>query len=267
MTINLRARASRFNQRLSYIYRMPRRERLPRLLRKIANWYLDKRSKGILHIGAHEAAEARFYNDKSVIWIEANPELMPGLLRNIAPFPKQRAFCALLGDAERDVDFKIASNFGASSSVFELGPYSSGPQSLWPGYELQMQKSIHLSMQMLDHFVAERAIDVRRYDHWVLDVQGAELLVLKGAVNSLALCKVISTEISTVEVYKDGALYPEIRKFLAGAGFTPLVEPHSLSMQHGDITFVHISLKQSLYFRFLLFLLAFASADELPAAY
>jgi FkbM family methyltransferase len=259
MTINLWAiGASRFTQRLSYIYRMPRHERLPRLLRKIANHYLDGRKAGVLHIGAHEAAEARFYRDKSVIWVEANPELMPGLERNIAPFPNQRAYCALLGDAERDIAFHIASNCGASSSVFAFGPYSSGAQSLWPDDDLRMQKSIRLSMQMLDHFIACHAIDVRRYDHWVLDVQGAELLVLKGAINSLTLCKVISTEISTVEVYKDGALYPEIRKFLAGFGFTPLVEPHSLSMQHGDITFVHISLKQSLYFRFLLFLLALA---------
>src|SRR3954451_10067274 len=80
-----------------------------RLLRKFANAHLARRSRGILHIGAHEGSdEAGTYKGKNVIWIEANPELMNGLNHNIAA--SHRAFCALLGDRGQVVDFKIASN-------------------------------------------------------------------------------------------------------------------------------------------------------------
>jgi hypothetical protein len=67
---------------------------------------------------------------------------------------------------------------------------------------------------------------------------------------------VISLEISTVEVYKHGALYWEVKQFLSARQFIPLFEPDSLTMQHCDITFIHESLRHSLYFRTLLFLLA-----------
>lgn len=242
--------------RLIGIWRMPSHERFPRLLRKLANAYLSRRSRGILHIGAHEGAEAKWHRNKKVIWIEANPEHMEGLRRNIAAFPNHRAFCGLIGDAKRDVDFHIASNFGASSSVFAFGPYATGADSLWPDANLHMHRTTRLRMRTLDTFLTENVIDAREYDHWVIDVQGAELLVLKGATCGLACCKVLTLEVSTVEVYNGGPLYGEIRETLASAHFIPLVEPYSLNMRHGDVTFIHESMKQSFYLRVLLFLLA-----------
>jgi len=126
---------------------------------------------------------------------------MEALHRNIAPFPNQHACCALLGDSAREVDFNIASNFGGSSSVFAFGPYAVGDKSLWPDTNLQMQKTISLRMQTLDSLISEKEIDPRKYDHWVIDVQDAGLLVLEGATRSLSFCKAVSLEISTVEVY------------------------------------------------------------------
>jgi FkbM family methyltransferase len=219
-------------------------------LRKFANAHLAQRSRGILHIGAHEGSdEALTYQGKNVIWIEANPELMNGLNENIAA--NHRAFCALLGDRRQVVDFKIASNGGASSSVFDLGP---GNESLWPSDNIKMEKTVRLPMTTLDSFVEERGIDLHGYDHWVLDVQGAELLVLHGAKNSLSNCQTIQTEISTVELYTGGVSYPELKRFLIEADFVPLFEPHALTMKHGDIVFVRKSLYRPLWFRCGMFL-------------
>lgn len=250
---------SRLTQQLKYLYRVPRRERFPRLLRKLANDYLDRQRTGIFHIGAHAASEARFYGDTPVVWFEANPELTPKMLENIAPFPRQRGFCVLLGDQSREVDFNVCPDSGGSSSIFALGPYSAGPQSLWPQWDIRMEKTVRLQMETLDSFLPAHGIDPADYNYWVLDVQGAELLVLKGAKESLRHCKVISTEISTVEVYEGGARYEDIKSELASAEFIPLIEPHVLNMKHGDVAFVHRSLANSAYFRFLLSLFSWVN--------
>lgn len=238
------------------IWRMSLREKALRLNQKLIKLHLDRRYRGTVHIGANEGAEAYKYGRRKVIWIEANPELMPSLLNNIAPYSTQQAHCALLGDGERDVDFHIASNSGLSSSVYSFGRYSTGDRSLWPDAGLHMQRSVRLRMETLDSFVESHAIDLSDYDHWVVDVQGAELLVLRGAGKSLAHCKAILIEISTVEVYEGAALYPEIKHFLAMRGFVPLLEPQTVDLKHGDVMFVHASMKETTYLRALRWLLA-----------
>jgi FkbM family methyltransferase len=227
---------------------------------KLINSNLDNRKGGVLHIGANEALEAEAYGDRPVVWFEANPELLSGLQQHIAPFPNQRAFCALLGDSRREVDFHIASNRGVSSSLFEFGPYSAGRESLWPDLNLRMQRTIRLEMQTLDALLAQKYIDAAAYDRWVLDVQGAELLVLRGATDSLRHCKIISVEVSTVEVYRGGVQYTELKDYLRPLGFVPLAEPDRLGIQHGDVMFIHRSLGRAPYFRSLLSLFSWAES-------
>jgi FkbM family methyltransferase len=241
-------------RRLADASRVPPKELLHRQIHKLIRHHLNNRKGGILHIGGADASEAVFYGDRPVIWFEANPEVMPLLLQNIAAFPNQRAFCVLLGDERREIDFHIASNGGSSSSIFALGKYSAGRESLWPDLNLHMEKTIRLEMQTLDGFWVRHGIAASAYQHWVLDVQGAELLVLKGASNSLRHCKVISLEVSTVEVYEGGVQYPEIRDYFITAGFIPLAEPKG--KQHCDVTFVHRSLWETRYFRSLMALLS-----------
>jgi 2-O-methyltransferase len=244
----------RLTQRLLNLWRMPRRQRYPHLLRKLLNAYLSKRIQGVLHIGANVGQEAKRYADKKVVWIEADPEIMTALRHNIAPFPNQRAFCVLLGDREREVDFNISSNWGESSSVFAFGPYAVGERSLWPDLNLTMQKTVRLKMRTLDAFAAENNLELHAYDHWVIDVQGAELLVLKGAVRCLRFCKTATLECSTVEIYEGGASYEDVKRAMAGWGFRPLIEPYSLNIQSGNITFLHESIRDSLFVRALMFL-------------
>jgi hypothetical protein len=55
-----------------------------------------------------------------------------------------------------------------------------------------------------------------------MDVQGAELDVLKGAAASLADTRVVMTEAGIVPYYEGQALKPEIDAFLAELGFWEL---------------------------------------------
>ena len=63
-------------------------------------------------------------------------------------------------------------------------------------------------------FVNEHAIKIDGYNHWVLDLQGSELLALKGAKNSLQYCNSLTIEVSRGEVYKNSAQYEDIINFL-----------------------------------------------------
>ena len=57
------------------------------------------------------------------------------------------------------------------------------------------------------------------YNYWHLDIQGAELLALKGAGDLLNAVDVIVTEVNTVEMYKGNPLIGDIDKYLGDRGF------------------------------------------------
>ena len=116
-------------------------------------------------------------------------------------------------------EFNISNNDGASSSIFKFGNLSVGNESQWKERNLKMVDVIKLKSISLDTFVVENKIDIELYNHWVLDLQGAELLVLNGAENSLKKCKSIFIEVSQGEVYKDGAQWNEIKSFLHKKNF------------------------------------------------
>ena len=68
-------------------------------------------------------------------------------------------------------------------------------------------------------------ISTKNYNHWVLDLQGAELLALKGSEKSLINCKSLLIEVSTKQFYKNGNLWIDIKKWLNQRGFKNYKEP------------------------------------------
>jgi FkbM family methyltransferase len=187
-------------------------------------------SSGILHIGAHYGQEAKKYFDlsKEVIWIEALPQVYEELLKNIEQFENQIAVCALLGDISKaDQLVNLSNNDFSASSIFQMHPKS--------GFHgVEILDSICLPMTTLDEVL--EGYEISKYSYWVLDVQGAELLVLKGSVKALKFCNYILVESSTRPTYIGGAQYHDLKKFLETHGFFPLWEP--LQNDHTDIQFI-----------------------------
>ncbi len=148
-------------------------------------------SKGILHLGAHKGTEAEVYNwfGKKVIWIEANPYVYDQLLENIYQYKNQQAYSVLLGDQD-DIkkNFNISSNDGASSSIFKFSKNTLS-KKYFPNRNLKMEKKILLIMNKLDTIFERNKIIASEYDHWVVDLQGAELMALRGAIK---LCKIVN---------------------------------------------------------------------------
>ena len=187
-------------------------------------------SKGIIHMGAHRGGEAPVYDwfHKKAIWIEANPIIINDLKDNISQFPNQKVIHALLSDKDNiEVNFNISNNDGASSSIFRFGPMSETR-------DLKMVSTIKMKSKKFDSIIKEKSINISEYDFWVLDLQGAELLALKGSTDSLKKCKSLYVEISKDEFYLNGTQWTDLRNYLENFYFYPRWEPQE---SHTDVLF------------------------------
>ncbi len=197
------------------------------------------RARGILHLGAHKGQEAAVYAaaDKSVVWVEALPNIHQELSKNVSAFANQMALCALLDEVDgRQRVLGVSNNMdGVSSSVFDFGPYGQGPNSLWPDLDLQMVASVTLTGISLDTLLNANNINAQNYDHWIVDLQGAELLALRGGVESLSMCQSLLIEVSQVPVYDGGVLWQELNNWLGEQGFEAAWDP---LLQHDDVLFI-----------------------------
>jgi FkbM family methyltransferase len=187
------------------------------------------KSSGIIHMGAHRGTEAPVYDwfNKKTIWIEANPDIFLDLKINISQFINQKAFNCLLYDKDNVlVDFYLSNNDAASSSLFKFSKK----------YEdIKMIKQKKLKTLSLDTLLEKNSIDAREYNFWVMDLQGAEYLALKGSTKSIKFCDAILIEISKDEYYLDGAKWEDIRNFLNNNMMFHFKEPDNM---HQDVLFI-----------------------------
>jgi FkbM family methyltransferase len=194
--------------------------------------------KGILHLGGHRGQEAPVYDwfNKKVLWIEAIPEIFDYLNDYLNYFYNQKALCALLGDQnKRKKKFYISNSDSSCSSIFDFSNLVKEGK-LWPDRKFQMQKVLELEMKTLDKVFEENNVDSSIYDHWVLDLQGAEILVLKGAKQSLSSCNSIYIEISKEQYYEKGsATWLEIKNFMVQNNFKLIEEP---TLSHTEVLFI-----------------------------
>jgi FkbM family methyltransferase len=177
-----------------------------------------KHATGVIHVGANSGQERDLYFrlNKSVIWIEAIPEIFLELEKNIAGYSNQRALCALVGDrSQNEVLFNVASNNSNSSSIYEF------VNETYDG--ITMKSNLTLPMTRMAELL--NSSDFSANNHLVLDVQGSELLVLKGMSEYLGLIQSMQVEVSTREIYKGGVSYYQLKDYLEFHGFMPLWEP------------------------------------------
>jgi FkbM family methyltransferase len=199
--------------------------------------FFIRQSHGILHIGAHEGQEAEAYDrlSKPVIWIEAIPLYFEKLRVNIKSFGNQVALNALLDSkCHNSRDFFITSNNAESSSIYPLAE-----NDYWKG--LKNSDILQLPARRLDCVFSSSSL--KEFDYWIIDVQGAEIEVLKGAGNLLSFCKYLQVEISQEEFYNGGAQFADLKDFLESKSFFPIWLP---THPHEEVIFKNTNFKSAL---------------------
>jgi hypothetical protein len=78
---------------------------------------------------------------------------------------------------------------------------------------------INLKSITIDTFFERNNIDASKYNFWNFDIQGAELMTLKGATQSIKYAKAIYLEVNEKELYKNCGLITEIDTFLLQYNF------------------------------------------------
>jgi FkbM family methyltransferase len=176
-----------------------------------ADFFLPRVS-GVIHVGAHFGEERDIYcaEGLDVLWVEANPEMFDRLTRNLVGYPKQRAALGLVTDvAGSEHTFHISDNEGSSSSIFDLANHS----NLYP--DVHYAGSMTLKSTTLSSLVNQEGLDMTQFDSLVMDTQGSELLVLKGAADLLHHFKFIRSEAADFEAYKDCCRLSDIDDYLS----------------------------------------------------
>jgi FkbM family methyltransferase len=178
-----------------------------------------KNSKGVIHVGANTGQEAEIYNsfDVNVLWIEPLDEEFGILCDNIAKYhPKQRAIKALISKTEdEEVLFKVTNN-SWSSSILELADH----KKIHPEVtELVRVKKLTTKLSTL---FTRFSVDLLQYDTLILDVQGAELLVLEGLGEYLRHFKYVRCEAADFNIYDGCCQLKDLDQFFKLRGFKQL---------------------------------------------
>jgi FkbM family methyltransferase len=171
---------------------------------------------GVIHIGANQGQESDYYKkyDLYVIWVEPIPEVFQQLELNISAYEKQRAFKYLLTDCDgQSYKFNISNNAGASSSILDLARH----KEIWP--HVDYIKSIYLTSSTLPAMIAREGIDIKDYQTLIMDTQGSELLILKGAGELIKHFRFIKIEVPDYESYVGCCQMGEVSGYLNQLGF------------------------------------------------
>lgn len=167
--------------------------------------------RGVLHIGAHNCEEIPFYLNilkltlNNILWIDAIPNKVDEAEQRRIP----NVYHAVITDKDdEDVVFNISNN-GQSSSVLPFGTHSQEHPNIVYNNEL------HLKSITINSFFERNGLDGRICNFWNFDIQGAELMALRGATKYLEYVDVLYLEVNEKELYIGCGLMEEIDAFLA----------------------------------------------------
>jgi len=174
-------------------------------------------SVDIIDIGARFIGEERYASIRErgaarITGFEPDEEQLE-ILKN--KYPDQTFLPYFIADGgERD--FFIC-HYGGCSSLYEPDPdiidHFTGI-STSEGSNFQVVDQIKVETRRLDEVE-----EISACDYLKIDVQGAELDVLKGSRELLNDCLVVELEVEFVPIYKNQPLFAEIELYLREAGF------------------------------------------------
>ena len=175
--------------------------------------------RGVLHIGAHDCEELTFYNKEllidlsNIIWIDAIYSKVKQASERGIP----NVFNAVITDKDDDIRIFNTANNSGSSSLFDFKTHSIE----YPEIVYNEQKLINTLT--IDSFFIRNKINAYNFNVWNLIIQGAELLALKGASQTITFADVIITKIFTEELYSGCPLLNDIDNILCEYGFIRVI--------------------------------------------
>jgi len=206
------------------------------------------RITGVLHVGAHDCEEIDFYNelfDKSdkpaILWVEGNPAKVKQLENRGIP----NVYSAVIGDRDgRKVVFHVA-NHSQASSILPLGTHATE----YYNKKLSFKARIVTLKTFFKNLNASGLENPEKYNYWHLDIQGAELMALRGAGDMVKNADVISIEVNVRETYVGSPLIGDIDDYLRRYSFERVLTKMT-EKGGGDALYIKNTSKTPLYKHF-----------------
>lgn len=187
--------------------------------------YVKSEKYIIFDIGSRDCAQSiEFYKhfpNSHIYSFECNPNTLEICKKNIEPYSDritliEGAICDYDGEItfypinqKKTITSWIDGNPGASSIFRSNGNYT---------IEKYVQDEIKVRCHRLDTIMDKYSIE--HVDIIWMDLQGAELLALKGLGAHLKMVKYIYTEVSHKEMYSGQVMFPELNNFITSQNFS-----------------------------------------------
>jgi len=194
---------------------------------------------GVIHLGGCQGEELfSYYRNKikNVILIEANPELIKMLkikkffYNNFLNMNIDVENFAAMDEDDKTLKLNVTNNL-QSSSVLDLYKHA----ELHP--EVKVVKKLEVKSLTINSLF-KNSYNIENYNFLNLDIQGAELLALKGSSKILNNITAIYTEINYDEIYKDCALIEDLDKYLNEYNFKRVMTVTPESDYWGDALYI-----------------------------
>lgn len=172
--------------------------------------------RGVIHVGAHQAGELEDYlrmGFSRILYVEANPALIPGLR---AKAQAHRGKVIIVHAAASDIDGTVllrVTSMDQSSSILPLAKH----KDIYP--TIREVAQVEVRARCLDTLLAEEGLRAEDFNFLNLDIQGAELMAMRGARRLLANIEAVNTEVNLQELYQGAGLLGELEQFMAKLGF------------------------------------------------
>lgn len=175
------------------------------------------RPTGVLHLGASEGQEMATYRQlgmSPVVFVEAIPAVFEKLKEKMAYYPEAICINECIGDEDgKTVFFNVSNNQAESSSYLELDHH----KIIHP--EVHYVEVLEMKTKTVATIVKENRMDIVKFEFLNADLQGVELLALKGMGMLLPNFKWLYLEVNKRQVYRGCAEVHEIDEYVRQFGF------------------------------------------------
>jgi FkbM family methyltransferase len=161
----------------------------------------------ILNLGCRDGKESiefsKIFPNAQIISVEANPEQIPIIEKNIKDYPNIKVYNFGASDKEEELDFYISSTINRGNSSFlEINHNYDHLE------KMEFKKSIKVKTKRLDHFL--KNINIPKIDLLWMDIQGFEKKALDGLSEYIQNIIIMYCEVTYKEMYKNQVLFDKI---------------------------------------------------------
>ncbi|MGH2395640.1 MAG: FkbM family methyltransferase [bacterium] len=174
--------------------------------------------RNIAYVGAHIGATALLLDEafpgREFLLLEPAPAVFEMLVSNVGARPNMRCVNAAAGEEEDELEMLVDDGYPAANSLL---PYEPIALKEFPVLGTR-QTRVRVRVTPLDDLVVGWGTGA--VDMLVMDVQGYEDAVLRGASRVLQACRVVMSELNLVPLYAGSSTFASVYEALVTRGFT-----------------------------------------------